>query len=237
MAKASKLRQTTCPVCGKIFTFYPSWPRTYCSHVCAGKVNASNTGKPVGTRYQTTCEECGKTFSTVPSQAARFCSQTCFGRWNSEHIRGDAHPTKGRTYNRPKHLVALTCPVCQEAFQVKASHAKRRRFCSKACMGAWQAANIRGEANFHWKGGYEPYYGPNWRKQRRAARERDKYTCQRCGKQESECGKELDVHHVVPFRVFGFRRYAEANKLTNLVSLCAACHLAVEHAQDTRPNP
>ncbi len=79
-------------------------------------------------------------------------------------------------------------------------------------------------------------YGPNWAEQRARARARDGYRCRRCGISEAELGRELDVHHVVPFREFGYdprdparaNRYLEANCLDNLVTLCPACHRQAE---------
>lgn len=96
-------------------------------------------------------------------------------------------------------------------------------------MTNWQKQAVRGESNFNWKGGYEPYYGPNWRQQRRNARARDKYTCQRCGVTEKDLGRQLDVHHKIRFGNFGIKRYKEANRLENLISLCYTCHTTVEH--------
>jgi len=94
-----------------------------------------------------------------------------------------------------------------------------------------------GENSPVWKGGQLYYYGPNWRQQRRNARYRDKYTCQHCGLTEVQLGKQLDVHHIVPFRKFGPKKYRQANRLRNLISLCPACHLTDEHRQNNRPNP
>lgn len=96
---------------------------------------------------------------------------------------------------------------------------------------------MRGEKNPAWRGGYDHYYGPNWQEQRRRARERDRYFCQRCGISEKEIEYELHVHHIIRFGDFGEKRYQEANTLSNLISLCRPCHLIVEHEQGTRPNP
>lgn len=79
-----------------------------------------------------------------------------------------------------------------------------------------------------------PDYGPNWAEQRRRARERDRFTCRRCGARESETGREHDVHHVIPFRRFDYRpgendNYVKANALSNLITLCRACHAHVDH--------
>jgi DEAD/DEAH box helicase domain-containing protein len=79
-----------------------------------------------------------------------------------------------------------------------------------------------------------PDYGPNWAEQRRRARQRDRYTCQRCGTQEARTGREHDVHHLVPFRHFGYvpgenEAYLQANDLANLTTLCRVCHSRVDH--------
>lgn len=82
----------------------------------------------------------------------------------------------------------------------------------------------RGELSHRWRGGYEPYYGPNWLSQKRKTLERDKYTCQSC---ESE--RKFVVHHIIAFRAFGREHYKEANKLSNLLTLCEACHTTMEN--------
>lgn len=72
-------------------------------------------------------------------------------------------------------------------------------------------------------------YGPNWRQQRLRARARDRFRCQSCRISEEELGRELDVHHLRPFREFDYRpgendAYLQANALDNLASLCPRCH-------------
>lgn len=79
-------------------------------------------------------------------------------------------------------------------------------------------------------------YGPNWPEQRRRARERDHYRCRQCGRPEVP-GRQLDVHHLQPFRTFDYRpgendNYMKANSLDNLVSLCSDCHKQLETARD-----
>jgi DEAD/DEAH box helicase domain-containing protein len=74
--------------------------------------------------------------------------------------------------------------------------------------------------------------GPNWEEQRGRARARDGYRCRHCGVGERE-GRAHDVHHIQPFRTFGYvrgqnDRYLEANRLENLVTLCRSCHRRVE---------
>ncbi|MEM7536278.1 MAG: DEAD/DEAH box helicase [Chloroflexota bacterium] len=75
-------------------------------------------------------------------------------------------------------------------------------------------------------------YGPNWQQQRAKVRERDDYRCTQCGAPEPK-SRQHDVHHLVPFRVFGYvpelnEHYLEANRLDNLVLVCRTCHQRLE---------
>jgi len=81
-------------------------------------------------------------------------------------------------------------------------------------------------------------YGPNWQVQRDAARARDGHRCRRCGAPERD-GRQHDVHHLTPFRAFGYvpgenDAYKLANQLENLITLCPRCHRRAERARGTR---
>ncbi len=81
-------------------------------------------------------------------------------------------------------------------------------------------------------------YGPNWPEQRDKARARDGYRCVLCGAPESP-GRQHDVHHIRPFRSFGYlpgvnENYRLANQLDNLRTLCRSCHQKVERGQRLR---
>ena len=65
-----------------------------------------------------------------------------------------------------------------------------------------------------------------WRRARRAALERDAWTCQTCGKFGNEC------HHIQPLD-HGGKPYA----LDNLTILCRGCHIQLTREQNTRPDP
>ncbi|MBN1668913.1 MAG: DUF1998 domain-containing protein, partial [Anaerolineales bacterium] len=69
-------------------------------------------------------------------------------------------------------------------------------------------------------------YGPDWHFQRNLARARDGYRCQVCYRPEPE-GSQFHVHHKVPFR--SFNNPSEANQLSNLITLCPACHRRAEN--------
>ncbi len=81
-------------------------------------------------------------------------------------------------------------------------------------------------------------YGPDWSAQRDAARARDGYVCRQCGAPERD-GRQHDVHHITPFRTFGYvpgvnDLYKLANRLENLITLCPTCHRRVERARGAR---
>ncbi|WP_081625671.1 HNH endonuclease [Bacillus sp. 123MFChir2] len=93
------------------------------------------------------------------------------------------------------------------------------------------------ENNPNWTGlghkhGNRKYYGPNWLNQRREARERDNYMCQRCGITEEEYGQEMSVHHIKPFVLCN--DYLEANSLDNLICYCEDCHRKI-HSGTNHP--
>jgi DEAD/DEAH box helicase domain-containing protein len=81
-------------------------------------------------------------------------------------------------------------------------------------------------------------YGPSWPSARQAARARDGYVCRQCGAPQRE-EREHDVHHIRPFREFGFipgenHNDRLANDLENLITLCPSCHHRAEAARGQR---
>lgn len=196
-----------CPRCGKVFPYSsPSQDnRTYCSRAC------QMTAK----RIVTNCPECGKEFWYHSCWPRIYCSRKCSAKNNITRQIGVVLVEQS------------TCEQCGK--KITKDNRSGRRFCSQKCFGNWMSVHNVGPNHPLWNGWKFPYYGPNWRAQRRNARRRDNYTCQRCGKHESQLSKNLDVHHIVPFSKFGPENYLEANKITNLISLCNRCHKYVEH--------
>jgi DEAD/DEAH box helicase domain-containing protein len=81
-------------------------------------------------------------------------------------------------------------------------------------------------------------YGPSWPQARRAALARDGQRCRQCGAPQRE-GRQHEVHHLKPFRDFGYipgqnRNDRLANELDNLITLCPTCHHRAELARGTR---
>ena len=205
-----------CEFCGKFFRAKKSVVRIgkgkFCSQKCHSEYQKTLIG-PKSIKYKKPisliCNQCGKKYDVKPHReiTSNFCSQDCYTRFQDKKIKA-------------------LCDNCGQTYYVKRSEyeSSANHFCSQVCLTDWRV----GENNPAWRGGFDPYYGPNWRQQRRNVRRRDNYTCQNCGITEAELERNLDVHHLIPFRMFGIDRYKEANHLSNLISLCRNCHVKIE---------
>ena len=81
-------------------------------------------------------------------------------------------------------------------------------------------------------------YGPSWPQARQGAQVRDGHQCRQCGAPQREA-RAHDVHHIRPFREFGYipgenRNDRQANDLDNLITLCPTCHQRAESARGKR---
>ena len=205
--------EVQCVRCGKVFD-RPNWHATreqkhYCSKEC---------------RFPTTvitCVWCGQQKRVPPSAVKEhnFCSRKCCRAWQG------ANGMVGQVHAR----IDLVCPVCGKAFYRERNAVNRanQNYCSQECYHLARQETMTGASNPAWRGGGQAYYGPNWRRQSRRARARDRHMCQRCGVSENEIRCALHVHHVIPLRTFQ-GDFSRANALKNLVSLCPVCHKTIE---------
>ena len=208
-----------CDYCGKELSRRPSRvkraKRHFCNKVCYDLWREN----PTITGY---CDYCSKLLTRRTQEWNRsqdhFCNHICYGKWISKTLLGSNHPKWTR--------VEIVCAYCGESIKLHPYRTciSKRHFCNSTCYGKWQC----GQNSSVWKGGHEPYYGPNWRRQRRRSRRRDSYQCIICGISEQELGRQLDVHHIIPFRKFGLENYKTANCLSNLCSSCPSCHKELE---------
>jgi hypothetical protein len=213
-----------CASCGVEFLAPRSHPKQKCcSTKCRDDIRRVVITQP--------CDQCGKPVTRQRLRALglkhAFCNRECNRAWKITHApRGVAH-------HQYKERETFTCEVCGKPFTRLASQMRQHKFCSESCRVIWQQESgyTTGEKSATWKGGYTFYYGPNWYSQRRKARQRDEYTCQMCGKLENTMPRQLDVHHVRPFREFGIENYREANRLSNLICYCNVCHSIVERSE------
>lgn len=118
------------------------------------------------------------------------------------------------------------CPICQREFTSKRSNkicfareCQRIAYSQTFCL--IKVSETRTNKAYR-------LYGKDWITQSRQCRDRDNYTCQRCGKMKANNPKDMfDVHHIVPFRKFN-GDYKKANQLENLIYLCRICHKQAE---------
>lgn len=172
---------------------------------------------------ETECDNCGEKFSYQEARAhsGRFCSHECRGEyWSGQRnhftgVKGEEHPAWRDGQEE------VTCRNCGENFTYYTSEKKDGVLCSDECKRQYYSE----EGNPNWRGGYEHYYGPSWTDElKESVRERDNRECQDCGINEEELGRKLDVHHKIPFRLFGIDKHRKANQRGNLISLCRSCH-------------
>lgn len=231
----------TCPVCNVAYNANPTRLKFGRQTTCSRKCSYLFRGQLLTTSKELTCGYCGSKFRRSPSSAKtkhglNYCSREC-GYQAARRGLTPHEVTKKYTYTEESkaRLVAaaskpkgkrvyhpLTCSNCGVRFEDKWYGRARKSgmtFCSPKCCNEYR----KGDKNPAWRGGHPEYYGNNWRAIRRAVRERDSYTCQRCGKKPP---KLPDVHHIKPIGTF--KTPEEGNYPENLVSLCHPCHMYVE---------
>ena len=165
------------------------------------------------------CHTCGKVYPRAYSLWNRskykrfYCTMDCQKAYKY-----------GKNFNKIVPKVQCKCDYCgKEIEKIKSQfESNKHNFCGKPCSYKWKAENLTGDKIYNFTGGHDRHYGPNWGIQRRLCRERDGNKCNACEKTHEENGKNMDVDHQVPFRLFD--DYKEANKLSNLWCLCASCH-------------
>lgn len=136
---------------------------------------------------------------------------------------------------KPKITISVPCAVCERLLTRNPSRVARVKqaiTCSVNCRNEARRQRLirpvstkrSGPNHPQWEGLREGLtsYGSNWKAQRDAAKRRDNYTCQDCDLTEAAYGRALEVHHVVRF--LDFETPEEANVLSNLRTLCKACH-------------
>lgn len=238
--------QVKCDNCGKIIELHPYRLKTsqhhFCDRACKGEWSTkNNTGKnhPKWMGEATiTCDQCGRTFrrantNKLARNAHNFCSRACKGEWLKTAFAGENNPNWSEPVRKP-------CDYCGKP--LARQHARvgtvdrRYHFCNMQCRADWQSENRSGENSPLWQGGVGKTYGPKWKAQAAKARKRDGHKCRNCGKTAEQNGRELDVHHIRPFRSFGYVRgqnenHKQANALSNLVTLCHSCHILADREE------
>ncbi|WP_249336598.1 HNH endonuclease [Sporosarcina sp. Marseille-Q4063] len=226
----SRKQEVPCSYCKKIILRKRCDINKYANLFCNRECNTLFKKEvvppgPKRERITLVCQECKTPFEVIKSRKnAKFCNKICLGQANGR-----------RAKVMLSRQVTVNCSRCNEPFNKKPSGLRTLNFCTVNCMGTYYSEKqlFSGENSGTWNGGKITYYGPNWLAQRRAARKRDNFTCQRCGIGEPEYGQELSVHHLIPFAINN--DYQVANELINLLSVCEPCHRII-HSGDNHPS-
>lgn len=111
---------------------------------------------------------------------------------------------------------------------------EHRNKISKAIKMRWERGDfdnmvfrdISGDKNYFWRGGAGSEYPEGWnRRLKKFIWERDKNTCQICGKHVSPRGVVGHVHHI--------DGHKENLDYDNLILLCRSCHGKIHKSKDT----
>jgi hypothetical protein len=127
-----------------------------------------------------------------------------------------------KTVSGPSHprwtSVQQECKVCGKKYWIRKSHAHTRTTCGRECHKKYRTLFLSGKNCPAWKGGVSQrakYKGGFTEELKKSVKNRDGNKCVSCGLQ-----KTLQVHHV------NFKR--DDNRIDNLVTLCASCHIHIE---------
>jgi 5-methylcytosine-specific restriction endonuclease McrA len=165
------------------------------------------------------CLTCQKEFERRTHGKAgekKFCSSQCY--WVSK---------KGVLKSVRKWNM-LVCITCKAEFYPHIKNGKLQKYCSPPCYFKDKKGNpnIMGENNYQWKKNRTEYQDKcllrasvRWKEWRRAVFERDRYTCQECGR----VGVYLESHHIIPVRTLGLDSPL-LFEITNGITLCRPCH-------------
>jgi hypothetical protein len=192
-------KEFDCDFCGEVFIDYNYKKRQYCSINCKNKDG----------REERKCYNCETAFSVKKSIEKKFCCYEC-----------SVEDKKGREEHKWE---TVECLNCSESFEALINYS--RKYCSIEC----RSEHLSGENSPQWRGGSNAYYGKTFTKQiKEEVREMTDRKCYKCSIDEEELNRRLDVHHIIPFRIFGIENHKEANRKDNLVALCRQCHMKVD---------
>jgi len=194
--------------------------------------NKNSLGIRRAERRMTNCGHCGKEIEErvkyLDLVNKTFCSEECDREWRKIAFAGENSPVFNSKY--------IPCKQCENIVLSPLHRIKKNDshgiFCSRACHSLWRSLNVTGARLYNFKGGYDEYYGESWPGAQRLARERDKNICKNCFITAKQLGKNMDVHHIIPFREFGAVHHIAANNLNNLICYCNVCHKMIEEAEN-----
>lgn len=205
----------TCDYCDDEFTA-PKHSRqeehTFCDQDCSSSWMSENVVGENNKQYNridVSCDNCGNTIQVKPNRTKvyhnHFCDNDCKYEWLSEYLTGESNPK----YNMEEYV----CENCGEKFNsIPAHRPEENKFCGRDCQAEWQRT-ITGEDHPHYRGGHS---GGFTQSERDEIFQRDNYTCQECGNDESP----IHAHHIIPVH----ENDDKAHNVENGKALCVECH-------------
>ncbi len=231
---AKKRIDVKCTYCEEIFQMKPYLAKIptkhgrFCSATCRSKFAARIVNERTFTSIIIKCAFCGKDVLIQPYRLINvennFCSKSCSVKFQLRERWKDA-----------KETITVFCNYCgKEKVMLKWDLEQKQRrgqdkfYCNRSCFGKWKAANWNGENNPSWQGGWTPH-GKGWDIIRGVVRKEQDYKCFDCKVSEYKLGRELDIHHIIPARLF--KRKSDASHRPNLMGLCHSCHMKREFSE------
>jgi len=231
-----RLPNRECDRCGE--EFYAESARAYCSDDCHdAAVSYEGNANPnfSDATERANCEVCDAAFEYYPSEKDGVYCPDCVehAAWRDPpQVSGDAH----HSWSGGK--VSISCDVCEVRVDRYPSQIQSEVIlCSRDCHAEWLSEAFTGDGHPNWRGGGVGEYGPGWRAVREQALKRDDHACVLCGTDADELGRNPDVHHIVPVRLFAAMpalAVRDAHTLDNVVSLCPGCHRRAEFGRVSR---
>jgi intein/homing endonuclease len=202
-----------CEYCGKVMLKTPrdikkhsKYKYWYCSQDCASKGYRQKSNEFYEQHYKYVSCLCCNKIMRIPKWSEKVCcSKKCSGLIKR---------------NRKE----LVCSNCNKAIERTPALTNNTNFCSKECQNEFHRYRMKGKNNPRWEGGItNEEYPFEWNsKVRKQIKERDNYTCCKCGLKKKGNNIKLDVHHINKDK-------NNCNK-DNLITLCHTCHMKY-HAQ------
>lgn len=181
--------------------------------------HAKQRGEPY--RMVVKCSNCKKELKRSPYRVEQVENHFCNRECNNMFLR-DRDVPEDHNFRR-KGKFQYQCDNCDKTFERYPSRVVGEdTFCSYGCKNdAHRGTRHKGI-----------HYGPNWKQQREKRLEKDGHVCVACKKtndqEKAETGQSLQVHHVRKARRFRTEGkqidYERANRVDNLLTLCAECH-------------
>lgn len=188
-------------------------------------------GTPVDLRA-TRCPACAAANHRKPRTSCARCGKSPIGRKNTWCWECSYAMRGKRTGRPPVHCVGCGkamppaskgyCMACRTAGK------KPERHCPDCgVVVQWHVARCRkctGIAKRVRQAAEDMTYGYEWPGQRTRALRRAGNCCACCGGRKQPGGRDLHIHHIVPYRV------THDSENRNLSALCATCHYALHAA-------